>query len=147
MNEFAGAETVNVDRGKLGFDVMKLVQIPLERQLRMMAALQQYLRPAQGQHLLDLTVYLRVRDHISVGVLLRSIKGAEFAENIADVGIIYISVNLVSDNPVASAPKIPRLGQLPPPVGQHPQLLQPQAIQTQGFRTSDTRAAPDLFQQ
>ncbi len=62
----ARTETVNIDLRKLRFDVRQQIQIPLLRQLGMMPALHENLRPAQRNRLLNLPVDLVVRDDVGV---------------------------------------------------------------------------------
>ncbi len=66
MDELAGAETVDVDLRKFGFDVRQQIQIPLLRQLGMMAALHENLRAAERERLLDLLVHLVERNDVGV---------------------------------------------------------------------------------
>jgi hypothetical protein len=57
MDEFAGAEGVDVDWGKFGFDVGEEVEIPLKGKIGMVAALHENLRAAEGDGFFDFLVY------------------------------------------------------------------------------------------
>jgi hypothetical protein len=112
-----------------------------------MPALHQNLRASQRNGFLDFAVHFTQRDDVGVSVLFRPVKRAEFAIDIADVGVIDIAINEVGDNPVAAAVEILRLGQLPPAVGQRAEFFQGQMIQPQRLGRVDAPAVPDLLQQ
>src|SRR6185369_10055428 len=78
MDEFAGAEPVDVYLGKFVFDVREQIQVPLLGQFGVMAALHQDLRPVQRHRFLDLFVQLLERDDVGIVVLFRSVKSAKF---------------------------------------------------------------------
>ena len=103
MNELARAESMDVELRKFALNVREQIQIPLQRKLWVMAALHQNLRPAQGDRFLDFFVHLIEGDDVRVQVLFRPIKGAEFAIDIADIGVVDIAIDDVSDDLVAAA--------------------------------------------
>src|SRR5208282_1770355 len=147
VDELAGTETVDVDLGKLAFDVREQIQIPLLRQLWMMPALHQNLRAAQRDRLLDFFVHLLESDDISIVVLFHTVERAELAIDIADVGVIDVAVNDVGDDFVAATVEIIRLGQLTAAVGQRAEFLERQMIKPQRFALADALAIPDFLQQ
>ena len=102
MDELAGAEAVDVDLRKPGLHVGEQVEVPLEAQPGVMPALQQDLRAALGKGLLDLPVHLLERDHVGIRILLRPVKRAELAVDVADVGIVDVAVDDVGDDLVAA---------------------------------------------
>src|SRR4051812_21366758 len=105
MNEFARAETVNVDLRELRFDVRQQIQIPLQRELRMMAALHQNLRAAERGGFFDLAVKFVERNDVCVRIPFDAVECAELAIHIADVRVIDIAIYDVSDD-LVSAPII-----------------------------------------
>ena len=123
------------------------IEIPLLGQLRMMSALHQNLRAAQRDGLLDFLVHLVERDDVGVVVLFRAVKRAELAIDVADVGVIDVAVNDVSDDVVAATVEILRLGELAAAVGERAEFLQRQMIKPQRLGRVDALAVPDLLQQ
>ena len=113
----------------------------------MVAALQQNLRPAQCQRLLDLPVQFIERDDVGVAVLLRAIEGAELAIHVADVGVVDVPINDVGDDFVAAPIVSAGPGELAPPVGQRTEFFQRQMIEPQGLCLVDAPAIPNLLQQ
>ena len=145
MNELARTEAVDVDLREFAFDVRQQIQIPLQRKFGVMAALHQNLRSAQGERLLDLAVHFVEGDDIGVCVLFRAIKGAEFAIDIADIGIIDIAINNVGDDLVAAAVVGVGAGQLAAAVGQRAQFLEGQADKGATPRPGRCAGRPRLF--
>jgi hypothetical protein len=109
--------------------------------------LQENLRSAQGERLPDFFVHLIEGDDIGAGVVFRAVKGAEFAIDVAHIGIIDIAINDVGDDLVAAAVVGLGAGQLAAAIGQRPQLLEGQAIKPQRLSRADAPAGPGLFQQ
>jgi len=70
MDELTWAETVYVKSGKFIFNMREQIQIPLLRQLRMMAALHQHLRAAERDGLLNFFVEFGQRDDVGIIVFL-----------------------------------------------------------------------------
>src|SRR3989442_1846884 len=96
MNELARTESMDVDLRELAFDVRKQVEIPLQRQLGMVASLHKNLRAAEGDGFLDFLVDFIVGDHVGVVVAFHPVEGAEFAVNVANVRVIDVPVDNVS---------------------------------------------------
>jgi len=94
MDELARAEAVNVDLRELRLHVGEQVEIPLEREFRMMPALEQDLRAAQFDRLRDLPVHLLMADDVGVGIPLHAIERAELAVDVADVGVVDIAIDV-----------------------------------------------------
>ena len=147
MDEFARTEAVNVDRGELLFYMRQQILVPLQRELGMMAALHQDLRAAPREGFLNLPVHFLQRDDVGAGVALRAVKGAEFAIDIADVGVVDIAVHDVGDDPVAAAVVGRRAGQLAAAMGQHAQFLKRQPVKPPRPGLINSPAAPDFLQQ
>ena len=147
VDELARAEAVDVDLRELALHVREQVQIPLLGELGVMAALQQNLRPAQRQRLLDLLVQLVQRNDVRVGILLRAIKGAELAIHVADVGVVDVPIDDVGDDLVAAAVVSGGPGELAPPVGQRAEFFERQMIEPQRLGLVDALPIPDLLQQ
>ena len=104
MLELRRAEAVDVDMGIFFPDVMEQIEIPIEAELRMMAALHQDLHAARCGQLIQLLVELFAREHVMIVVLFGAIKRAELAVNVADVGVIDVAIDDVSDDFAASVP-------------------------------------------
>src|SRR6185436_2437416 len=102
MNEFARAESVDIDLRILPFDMREQIQIPLHRKFGMMPALHQNLSAAESKRLFDFLVHLLVSDHVGIIVLLGPVKRAEFAINVANVGVIDIAIDDIGDDLVTT---------------------------------------------
>ena len=99
----------------------------------MMAALQQDLHAPRRGQLIQLLVELLAREHVMVVILFRPIKRAEFAIDIANVGVIDVAIDDVSDDLAAPAPVVFFFCQIAPRVGQRTQLRQGQTIKFERF--------------
>src|SRR5947199_8751012 len=113
MDELARAETMDIDLREFASDVVQQVQIPLLGQLRVMSALHQNLRPAQRNGLLDLLVHLLEGDDIGIVMALHPIECAEFAIDVADIRVVDVAIDDVSDDLVATSAISISLRQLP----------------------------------
>src|ERR1700694_5762052 len=76
------------------------VFIPLETEVWMQPALHQHSRTAERDGLVNLRANLIHRAHISVRGTGPSIKGAEGADHVADVGVVDVSIDDVGDDVV-----------------------------------------------
>jgi hypothetical protein len=109
-------------------DVTQQIDVPFERQLRVMPALHQDLNTANGRKFVEFLIDLLERKDIMILILLCSIKRAELAVNVADVCVVDVSIDNVGDD-VASASRVAfRLCQIAPRGGQRSHLFQRQAI-------------------
>ena len=113
----------------------------------MMAALHQHLRAAEREGLLDFLIHLIEGNDVGIVVFLRAIKGAELAIDIADVRVIDVAVDVVSNDFVAMAVVGGGLGEPAAAVGERAKLLQRQGVKAQGLGGVDPRAVPDFMQQ
>src|SRR6185503_20974659 len=147
MNELARAEAVDVDLREFALDMRKQIQIPLDRELGMMAPLHQNLGAAQSDGLLNFLIHLRVADDVGIVVTFDTVKGAEFAINIANVGVIDIPVNDVGDDIIAAPLISVGFGKLTPAVRKCAKFFQRQTVETQRFRRIDPMAIPNFLQQ
>ena len=96
---FARAEAVDVDR-VVPLDVAQQVEVPLERDVRVVPALDEDLHAAEGLGLLDLGADLLVRQRPAFAVLGAAVERAEPAVGDADVGVVDVAVDDVGDDAV-----------------------------------------------
>src|SRR5687767_4671187 len=108
MNEFARAEAVNVDLREFSFDVREQVARPLHRKARLMTALHEDLVSAERDRFFDLPIHFGEGDDVCVGIFFGAVEGAELAINVADVRVVDVAIDDVSDDLVAAT--IVRLG-------------------------------------
>ena len=113
----------------------------------MMPALHEDLIPTERDRLFDLLIHLRQRDHIGVGFLLGTIKCAELAIDVADVGVVYVAIDDVGDDFVAAAVVRVRPGELTTAVGEDTEFFQWQLIKVEGVRGGDAIPAPNFLDQ
>src|SRR5205085_3120360 len=83
MLQLRRTEPVNVDVRIFFADVPEQIQIPLERQLRMVPALHQDLNPAGRGKFVEFLVELLAAQNVMVRVFFGPIKSAELAVNVA----------------------------------------------------------------
>ncbi len=101
--ELRRAERVDVDVRVFLADVVEQVEIPVDRQLRVMPALHEDLDAADGGEFVEFLVDLLVGEDVMVGVLLGAVERAELAVHVADVRVIDVAVDDVGDDLVAVA--------------------------------------------
>src|SRR5437763_1829934 len=112
-------------------DALQKIDIPPEWQFRMMSALHQDLNPARRRKFIELPIDLLQRKHIMIFIFFGSIKRAEFAVNIADICVINVSIDNVSDDLAAASVVASRLCQVPSRICQSAQFLQRKARKLQ----------------
>src|ERR1041385_3084289 len=95
--DVAGTEAVNVNRVVL-LDVAEQIEIPLERDVGIVAALHQDLHRAERFRFLDLGADLLIGQRPSFAVLGPSIEGAEATIGDTDVGVVDVAVDDVGDD-------------------------------------------------
>jgi len=98
---------MNVD-GMMLLDVAHQLEVPLERDIRVVSALKQDLHAADGLALVDLGADLLEAQHVAFVVLGAAIERAELAIGHADVGVVDVPVDDIGDHV---------LRVLPPPLG------------------------------
>src|ERR1700693_1074241 len=79
-------------------NVSQKIEIPLERQFRMMPALHQDLNTVRGGQFLKFFIDLLEREHVMIFIAFCAIKCAELAVNIADVRVIDVPIDNVGDD-------------------------------------------------
>ena len=94
-------------------DVAHQLEVPLERNVRIVAALEQNLDAANGLTLVDLGADLLEAQDVAFVVLGPAIECAELAVGDADIGVIDIPIDDVGDHPLRVMPPPFRVGKLP----------------------------------
>ena len=94
--------------GMMLLDVAHQVEVPLERDVGVVPALEQDLHAAERLALVDLRADLLEAQHVAFAVLRPAVERAEPAVGDADVGVVDVPVDDVGDH---------RLGMVPPPLG------------------------------
>ena len=74
------------------------ILVPRDRQVRVVAALQQQLIAADGDRLVDLAEDLLEAEHVAVGRADRTVERAEVAARDADVRVVDVAVDDVGDD-------------------------------------------------
>ena len=145
MNKLARAESVNVDLRKFVPNVREQVQVPLLVELRVMAALHQDLRATERDRLLDFLVDLVEGDHVRVVLFFRPPKRAELAVHVADVGVVYIAIDVVGGDLIAAPVVGIGLGQAAAAIRQRAQLRQRQLVQPRRLVAAHAFAIPNFL--
>ena len=92
--ELRRREAVDVDRGMVRADVVQQLEVVVDRELGVMAALHENLRAADRFELGDLRADLLVgSENVVVLVALRAHERAELAVDVADVRVIDVAVD------------------------------------------------------
>ena len=114
-------------------------------QFRVMAALHQDLRTAQRDCLLNLSIQIIIRDDIRVRIPFCPIKRAKFAINVANVGVVDVPIDDVSDDLIATAIIRGALGQMPASIRQRAQFFEWQEIKLLRLSLINPPAVPNLL--
>jgi hypothetical protein len=110
-DHLAGREPMDVDR-VVPLDVAHQLEIPLERDVRVVSALEQDLHAADGLALVDLGADLLEAEDVPLGVAGPAVERAELAVGDADVGVVDVPVDDVGDHALrVPAPPL-RVGEL-----------------------------------
>src|SRR5437773_12234163 len=92
MLKLRRTEPVNVDVRIFFTDVPQKIDIPLERQSRILPALHQDLYSAYSSEFVQLLIDLLEAQHVMSFVALGPLKRAEFAVNVADARVTDVSI-------------------------------------------------------
>src|SRR6266404_4570553 len=93
-------ETMQLKARILRAQSTQKIFIPFDAKVRVQSALHQHPRAAQSNRLVNLCANLVDRAHVSIGRARPPIKRAERADNIADVRIVDVAIDDVSDDVV-----------------------------------------------
>src|SRR4029078_6244138 len=97
----------------------------------MMPSLHQDLNTANGRKFVEITIDLLKRKDEMILILLRSIKRAELAVNVANVCIVDVSIDNVGDDLSSASGITFRLCQIAPRIGKRSPLFERPAIQSE----------------
>src|SRR5438067_1705925 len=100
MDHFWRRKGVQLERRIPCFDRAEEIFVPRERQIRIVAALQQQLDAADCYRLVDLAENLVEAEHVTLGGSDRSIERTEVALCDTDVRVIDVAVDDVCDDAV-----------------------------------------------
>src|SRR5438876_6257699 len=118
MLKLRRTESMNIDVRIFFPDVLQKIDIPLERQFRMVSALHQNLNAARGGKFVELLVDLVERKNVMIFIALRPVKRAELAIHIANVGVIDVAVSDVSHDLASASAVTFLLSQVLPHISQ-----------------------------
>src|ERR1043165_6484768 len=109
----------------------------------MVAALHEDLRATKVEGLLNFLVDLVETDDVGVVVFFGAIEGAEFAIDVADVGVVDVAIDDVGGDFVAAAIEVAGFGELAAAIGEGAEFFERQVIKAQGFGLGYSGAVPD----
>src|SRR6266496_2641835 len=92
MLKLRRTESVNVDVRIFFTDVLQKIDVPLERQFRMMPALHQDLHSSCRSEFVEFLIKLLEAQHVMIFVAFGPIKRAELAVNVADVCVVDVAI-------------------------------------------------------
>src|ERR1051325_7433195 len=95
----------------VALDVAHQLQVPLERDVRIVPALEEALHPADRFALVDLLADLLERQHVALAVPGAPVERAELAVGDADVGVVDVPVDDVGDDVLGVELPAPLVGE------------------------------------
>ena len=128
MLKLRRAESVNINVRIFSANVLQKIDIPLERQFRMMPPLHQDLNPARRRKFVEFLIDLLERQHVMIFVAFRPIKRAKFAVNVADVRVVDIAIDDIGHDLAPASAITFRLCQIPSSISKRAQFFQRPAI-------------------
>src|SRR4029450_5448832 len=117
MLKLRWTESVNIDVRIFFPEVTQQIDVPFERQFRVIPALHQDLNTAGSRKFVELLIDLFERKAVMILILLRSIKRAELAVNVANVCVVDVSIDNVGDDLASASAVAFRLCQIAPCIG------------------------------
>src|SRR5262245_52573589 len=114
MVKLRWTESMNIDVRIFFSDVMQKIDVPFERQFRMIPALHQDLHAAGGSEFIQLLVELFEAENVMILIVLCPIKRAELAVNVAHVCVINVAIDDVGHDLAAVTTVAFRLRQITP---------------------------------
>ena len=112
VDDFRRRQRVQLERGIALLDRAEQILVPRERQVGIVAALQQQLDPADRDSLVDLAEQLVESEDIAFRRSDRTIERAEVALGDADVRVVDVAIDDVGDDALGVFPIAHRFGQL-----------------------------------
>ena len=103
-------ETVDVDGGVVVLDVAEHLLVPLQRQRGVEPTLKEDLVATEGHRLPDLRQQHVAVEDVALGVLRRTVEGAEVTDRGADVGVVDVAVDVVGPPRLRVEPLRHRMG-------------------------------------
>lgn len=115
----------------------------MHRELGMMAALHEDLRAAEVDGFLNFLIDLIESDDVGVVVFFGAIKGAEFAIDVADVGVVDVAIDDVGGDFVAATVEVGGFGELAAAIGEGAEFFEGKMVKAEGFVAGYARAIPN----
>ena len=115
---------MDIDVRELLPDVCEHAEVEIDAELRVMPSLQEDLHAPVVAQFLEFLVELPKGEDVAVLVAFSPVKRAKLAVDVADVGVVDVSVDDVGDDLVATPAVGRAFGQFAPGVGEFPQFLQ-----------------------
>jgi hypothetical protein len=103
----------------------------------MVTALHQDLNTAQGRKFVEFCINLLEGEHVMIVVFFGPIKRAKLAINVADIGVVNVAINDVSDNLASLSVIGARFRQITPCIGEDPKILQGPAVKLESVLGRD----------
>jgi hypothetical protein len=147
MLKLRRAESVDINVRIFLPDVLQKIDVPLERQFRMMPTLHQNLHSARCREFVEFLIDLLERQHVMIFVAFRPIKCAKFAVNVADVCVVDVPIDDVSHDLASTSAVTFRLCQVPSRISKRAQLFQRPPIQFERVVCRNPFARENSFRQ
>ena len=112
VNDFRRRQRVQLERRIPLLDGAEEILVPLDRQVGVVAALQQQLHAAERDRLVDLPEDLLEPEDVALAEPDRPVERAEVAARDADVRVVDVAVDDVGDDPVRVLARADAVGQL-----------------------------------
>ena len=123
---------MNVDLRIFRADVRKHLQIEVDAQFWMVAPLKKHLHASLSRKFIELLVNLLDAENVMILVPFGSVKGAEFAVDVANVCVVDVAINNVGDDLRTATIVGAVLGSGTAEVSERPEFLQGQLVERPG---------------
>ena len=116
MDHFGWRERVELERGKTLFDCAKQIFVPLERQVWIVAALEQQLDAANRNRFFDLAEDLLEAEHVTITCADLPVERTKIAARHTDIRVIDVAIDDVGDDAFRMASGADQIGGAAEPV-------------------------------
>src|SRR5438552_4157096 len=128
-------------------NVPEQFEVPVERQRRVVSALHQDLNTTRGGKFVQFLIELLASEHIVIFILLGAIERTKLAVNVADVRVIDVTIDDVSDDLTATRTVTRSFRQIAPGIGERTQRLERPSIQLERLRGRNAFAGEHFLTQ
>lgn len=127
--ELRRAEAVDIDLRIFFPDVGEHIQVEIDAEFRVVASLEEDLHATFGRKLVEFFVDLSVGENVMIIVFFGAVECTELAVDVADIGVVDVSIDDIGDHPVAPAIVSSGFGDPTPRIGERAEHFQGHRMQ------------------